>query len=196
MLAMLRRLSFPSIQTSRPTRGRDRRPARCCTDCERRTMITAQEDLRFTSKTERNPETGCIEWTGATCRGYGAFHVVNGTVRAHRWIYEAISGPLDPGLFVRHRCHNPKCVNPAHLIEGTPKDNSDDMVAADRSSQKVTNRDAATIIGMLWLGHSQQDIADEFGVTQQQISLIKAGARRKDAIDLELDRDLASKAGC
>lgn len=39
-----------------------------------------------------------------------------------------------PGQVVRHTCDNPSCVNPDHLIVGTAKDNSQDMVNKRRQA--------------------------------------------------------------
>jgi len=34
---------------------------------------------------------------------------------------------------IRHRCDNAPCVNPSHLLEGTPEQNRADMVARRRA---------------------------------------------------------------
>jgi len=68
-------------------------------------------------------------------RGYGRFKV-DGVQHNHsRVVYaEHHKIPLKEleGKVVRHTCHNPPCINPAHLRLGTNQDNSDDMVAAGR----------------------------------------------------------------
>src|SRR5437016_12881449 len=62
-----------------------------------------------------NQTAFCWEWTGAkTIDGYGSFR--NGkTVRAHRFAYELLVGPIPKGLSIDHLCRNPACGNPVHL---------------------------------------------------------------------------------
>lgn len=61
---------------------------------------------------------GCIPWVGAqTSRGYGCFCVGGKSKNqlAHRWIYQALVGPIPDGLTIDHLCRNKLCVNPEHL---------------------------------------------------------------------------------
>ena len=68
--------------------------------------------------------------TGEKCRA----------ILCHRWAYEFFCGPIPDGYVVRHTCDNPLCNNPKHLIIGTVKDNSADMVERGRHrNQKVKN---------------------------------------------------------
>ncbi|WP_396909488.1 HNH endonuclease [Mycolicibacterium sp.] len=65
-------------------------------------------------------ERGCHIWNGALSpKGYGvAFFVTpegKRERRAHRISFIVHVGPIPAGMFVDHRCHNPACVNPAHL---------------------------------------------------------------------------------
>lgn len=79
-------------------------------------------------------DSGCWEWQGHRLpKGYGHFRGLTAkNVKAHRFAYELLVGPIPDGLRVLHRCDNPPCVNPVHLFLGTDKDNSDDKIAKGR----------------------------------------------------------------
>jgi hypothetical protein len=67
---------------------------------------------------------GCWVWTGGLTEGYGTFGVAAGnTVRAHRWLYEQIHGPLPSGLEPDHLYRNRACVRPSHLEPVTHAEN-------------------------------------------------------------------------
>jgi len=48
-------------------------------------------------------------------------------------------GSLARGEVVRHRCDNPRCINPVHLERGTQLDNVRDRVERDRSAKGERN---------------------------------------------------------
>ena len=76
---------------------------------------------------------GCWEWTGSKNKwGYGKFYRDRKTIPAHRAAYEIAFGPIPDGLWIRHKCDNPSCVNPSHLESGTPTDNNRDTVTRGR----------------------------------------------------------------
>jgi hypothetical protein len=82
----------------------------------------------------------CMLWPFyANKQGYGTLTLLSpsgkrGPVFAHRLAYKIVHGewPMPKGL---HRCDNPKCFNPRHIFPGTPRDNSDDMVAKGRQAK-------------------------------------------------------------
>jgi hypothetical protein len=61
--------------------------------------------------------SGCWDWRGQfSVDGYPRFRIGTVDVRAHRWFYEDLVGPVPAGFHVHHECRNKRCVNPAHLV--------------------------------------------------------------------------------
>lgn len=91
---------------------------------------------RIDSKIDRSggPDA-CWPWTGGRIKGYGQT-TIHGRRRvyAHRLaLMDALGRELLPGYMALHHCDNPPCCNPAHLYEGTAKDNSFDAHTRGRA---------------------------------------------------------------
>lgn len=125
----------------------------------------------------------CIAWGGTRqSSGYGEFSCLGIKYLAHRFSYSLHNGEIPDGMFVRHTCDNPPCVNPRHLLMGPPALNVQDMVSRDRHSRgernghaKLTRDDVTGILQMLSTGMPQRGIAEKYGVTPQTITDIKKG---------------------
>lgn len=91
---------------------------------------------RFWSKVDIKGPDECWLWQAEiTKNGYGKFTIGHHHIGAHRMAYELEVGIAPPNKIVRHTCDNSSCVNPAHLLLGTSKDNSQDMVKRGRSNR-------------------------------------------------------------
>lgn len=96
-------------------------------------MKAAEE--RFWVKVDKT-ET-CWLWTAATSRnGYGDFwdgtkhpSGTNRIVRAHRYAYELLVGPIPADREIDHICHQRNCVNPDHLRLATRKQQLENTAA-------------------------------------------------------------------
>lgn len=87
-----------------------------------------------TLKARTVPNGDCWHWTRVCAgeMGYGMIRHLGKNMRANRVMYSLAKGPIPEGLFVLHKCDNPKCINPDHLWLGTHQDNMDDMMRKDR----------------------------------------------------------------
>lgn len=77
----------------------------------------------FESRTEWRE--GCLIWTGVQDRyGYGKIKIEKKMVKAHRYAWERVHGPIPDGMLIDHTCHTPACVNVEHLRIATHSENS------------------------------------------------------------------------
>lgn len=85
--------------------------------------------------------TACWNFTGnRTEFGHGRFGHRKRIYLAHRVAYEQATGlKLADDQVVRHKCDNPRCVNPLHLEAGTTADNNLDMLSRGRNPKGVTH---------------------------------------------------------
>jgi predicted NUDIX family phosphoesterase len=82
-------------------------------------------------------------------------------------------GEIPDGLLVCHHCDNPSCVNPEHLFLGSQADNIADMRSKGRGGHMTKLSQADVLAIRATTGVTQRLLAEEYGVTQQQISNIK-----------------------
>lgn len=124
---------------------------------------------------------GCWEYLGSkSSDGYGKITVDRKPYRAHRAAYEAWVGPIPCGELIRHTCDNIICINPEHLIPGTPKQNSGDAVErqrvanGERSGQhKLLDSEVALMRAMYSTGrYTQRELARTFSCSQAQVNNI------------------------
>jgi hypothetical protein len=136
----------------------------------------------------RDEATGCWNWNGALrADGYGAYASVallgrRGVIPASRASWMIHNGQPPVGLLVCHTCDNRLCVNPDHLFLGTPKQNSEDMVAKRRMyggerhwKAKLTREDAEQVRSLRASGWKIKPIAEKFGVTTSAIDGVLSG---------------------
>lgn len=85
--------------------------------------VPRDQDERFWEKVDKSGD--CWLWTASTTWGYGAFRTraPRDWVKAHRYSYERLVGPIPVGLQLDHLCRNRRCVRPDHLEPVTQREN-------------------------------------------------------------------------
>lgn len=150
--------------------------------------------VRFWQYVSVGSEDECWEWAAGSRNksGYGSIwdNDKKSSIATHRLSYEIHKGEIPAGLVVMHTCDNPKCVNPKHLVLGTYKDNTQDMLKKGRHTayrafgednvrSKLTLEQAKYINAHPELGHKQ--LASMFGVSPNCIRGVRIGRTWKDA---------------
>lgn len=143
-------------------------------------------EQRLLDGVQRIAATGCWEWKRCrTLRGYGKIGVKRQPpADTHRLSYALYCGPLAPGKYICHRCDNPACCNPVHLFQGSPQDNTTDMVAKGRqrhlrgsqvAKTKLTEADVVRIRREYAEGRPRAELASETGLDPSTITSIARG---------------------
>lgn len=125
-----------------------------------------------------------------TPKGYWSTTRIVGGVRvqghAHRMVYctsNGVSWESIKGLVVRHKCDNPRCINPHHLEIGTVWDNNQDMHTRGRDAKGMGNGNARWTDEQVaevrkLRGLSQRKIAARTGIPKSTVQQILAGDTR------------------
>lgn len=143
---------------------------------------------RFWNFVDKKSEDECWHWTGQIlATGYGRISLgakKDGNEGAHRVSWKLHNKKDIPsGMFVMHKCDNPKCVNPYHLSIGTPKDNTQDMIAKGRkrvvspkgegNGKSLLNAEKVRLIRSSKLSHVE--LGRQLGVSSNCIRGVRIG---------------------
>lgn len=130
----------------------------------------------YLSRTKPNGD--CLIWQGAqTPDGYPRGAVDgNKNTRLHRYIYFLIHGEYPE--VVRHTCDNPLCIQPDHLVGGTPTDNIRDRSERFRTHRQRDLSLVERVVELRSNGLKYQDIADQLDITYKQVDAWLYRARK------------------
>jgi hypothetical protein len=122
---------------------------------------------------------GCWIWTaGQDSHGYPRVRFEGQALGAHRVSFYLANGYWP--TVARHTCDTPLCVNPEHLIDGTPAQNSHDMASRGRSAIGERNPKAKLTWECVDAIRSSSmrttDLAQIFGVNRSTIKRVRAGS--------------------
>lgn len=160
----------------------------------RKREITREEIIaRFESRINKTPGHGpdgdCWVWSGmVNNKGYGSFKIrkiqEDGTSKypllmSHRFAYSIWVGPIPEGRIIMHRCDNPPCCNPAHLVLGSQYENLADASNKDRREKFKLTRELVYEIQERYAngGGSIRSLAREYGVGKTTIENVIKGRK-------------------
>ncbi len=144
--------------------------------------LTNKDIERFWSKVDRSGKNECWNWKAhLNNKGYGVLGVGRELMLAHRISWTIENGEIPAGMEILHRCDNPCCVNPNHLISGTHHENILDMLRKGRykksfifrgeshTEAKLRNEDIPEIRRLFDQGIPTRTIAKKYNVDSKTI---------------------------
>lgn len=145
---------------------------------------------RYFDRYIEEPNSGCWLWIGSrTSGGYGNLREGGRSLYAHRASYEATHGCASAdGVVIRHRCDNPACINPSHLLGGTYAENNADAwsrgrmhpATGERNSKSVlTEKDVRSMRQMAATGATLAEISALYPARRNAIQSAVTGATWK-----------------
>jgi|ERR1017187_2035532 hypothetical protein len=154
-------------------------------------MFSVEFVRRFRSRAVAAPD-GCLLWTAGTDRkGYGAISFCGRMLKAHRVAFFLEHGRW-PSPCALHACDTPSCVRvgSGHIFEGTPADNTADMMhkgrnytgihrrGTDNPASKLTPEKVRAIRTLVTRGQrgSVREASRAFGISKSQVRNVASGA--------------------
>lgn len=161
-------------------------PTRICKTCSKSYSRSGfkhhcSAECRFWVNVRTGNPQECWPWRlRLSPKGYGKFKY-RGEQLAHRVAYWLATG-IPPGEAVRHKCDNPPCCNPNHLVSGTQLENIADRDAKGRTGDRPRGRDNVNaklneaLVRMICADkRSHAELAREIGVAAHTIHAVRAG---------------------
>jgi hypothetical protein len=117
----------------------------------------------------------CWIWLGRKDKdGYGIWFLNGEKVRPHRLMVELDGRKIEKPLISRHLCNKRDCVNPAHIVAGTQKENVQDQLRfGTHSKLKYSDEIVSKIRKDYEAGNvTQRKLAEKYNISKSQVGLI------------------------
>lgn len=149
---------------------------------------TMKEETRIQKYWQRVQKTDtCWWWIGTKYPNnagtfYGCIRWGSNYIPVTHVAWYLVTG-MWPKNQINHYCHNPLCINPEHIYDGTQSENMKDMYDAGRQrfrnqkgqcnpNSKLTIKDVKQIRALFAKGLTQTEIAKEYNVSVPNIHFI------------------------
>lgn len=136
---------------------------------------------RLLKKIEIRGDEDCWEWTANKRGGYGRMRVGGHLYGATRLVWKLANGYDPVGQVILHRCDNPGCCNPAHLLSGTDGENNSDKEIKGRAKHPrgegngLAKLTEAQVLDIFHSPLTNRSLAAKYSVSDVAISCIKLG---------------------
>lgn len=137
-------------------------------------------DLGSPPRGENVPLSDCWEWTASKDKGglsmFGFKYNGKQMQGGHKFSQLYFNGPIPEGHQIRHKCHNPGCVNPEHLHTGTFEQNKEDKLTRKVCRKHFRREEKEMIYEYYESGElTIKEIAEAYTTTQSAIKHILQG---------------------
>lgn len=130
----------------------------------------AESIRRFLLRVDRKADKECWEWRGyRQPSGHGKIWFREKTDYAHRVAFFVANGYF-PDEVVRHKCDNPPCCNPEHLIAGSSADNMADRRLRRRSAWQ---QDRTGFAAKIKAGKTKNGVNSQRSMTYEEAESIR-----------------------
>lgn len=118
------------------------------------------------------PAGECLVWQGCVNSDGYPRATINYccNIKLHRYIFEAING-YSPEV-VRHSCDNILCLNPDHLLAGTPAENMKDRSDRARTFKHVSEDEVSSIYNLKNSGLTQKQVALTLNISRKRVEYV------------------------
>lgn len=158
----------------------------CSKSCSNRGRTRRPFAERFWARVKVNGADECWPWDRPhVSTGYGRFWVDGRQSPAHRIAFGLTFDCLSVigHYVVMHKCDNPACCNPAHLMLGTVADNNRDRAQKGRSCRGERHHSAKLtddqVVAIRARDTRSADLAREYGVSYQTVYNIRKNIKRR-----------------
>lgn len=136
-------------------------------------ILTDKQIQSFWKKVDKSGD--CWEWIKTTDRkGYGLISLNGKNYRATRISWMIANGRMPyPDMDICHTCDNPRCVNPAHLWEGTRKQNLQDASRKGRTRSGTQKLSVRQVLEIRRATGKQTEIAQRYRIHPSTVGKIQ-----------------------